>query len=227
MRPDILTPLFRTVTELGGIGPKIGALLARLVGRPEGEPARVLDLLFHLPVGVIDRRNQPEIARAPEGAIVTLKVRVDRHQKPPGYNRRVPYKVFAHDETGEIALTFFHANGAWMEKTFPVGHTLFVSGKMEWFNGRPSMVHPDHVVEEADFANLPLVEPIYPLTTGLSQKVLVRGIEAGLQSLPALPEWLDPALKAKQVWPEFAMALSLAHHPLAPTDLVPESRALS
>jgi ATP-dependent DNA helicase RecG len=227
MRPDILTPLFRTVTELGGIGPKIGSLLARLVGRPEGEPARVIDLLFHLPAGVIDRRNQPEIARAPQGAIVTLKVRIDRHQKPPSYNHRVPYRVFAHDETGEISLTFFHANGAWMERTFPVGHTLYVSGKMEWFNGRPSMVHPDHVVEEADFADLPLVEPIYPLTTGLSQKLLVRGIETGLQSLPALPEWLDAALKAKRDWPDFAMALSLAHHPLAPADLAPESRALS
>ena len=227
MRPDTLTPLFRTVTELDGIGSKIGALLARLVGRPEGEPARVLDLLFHLPSGVIDRRNQPEIARAPEGAIVTLKVRVDRHQKPPSYNRRIPYRVFAHDETGEIALTFFHANGTWMERTFPVGHTLYVSGKMEWFNGRPTMVHPDHVVEEADYGSLPLVEPIYPLTAGLSHKVLARGIEAGLESLPPLPEWLDVAFRAKQDWPDFGMAMSLAHHPLSPTDLAPESRSLS
>jgi ATP-dependent DNA helicase RecG len=227
MRPDILNPLFRPVTNLGGIGPKMGGLLARLVGRPEGEEARVLDLLFHLPVGIVDRRNQPEIALAPEGAIVTLKVRIDRHQKPPPYNRRVPYRVFAHDDSGEIALTFFHANGAWMEKTFPVGRILYVSGKMEWFNGRPSMVHPDHVVEEADFANLPLVEPVYPLTTGLSQKVLARGIEAGLTSLPALPEWLDPPFKAKQNWPDFPTALSLAHHPLAPADLAPEGRSLS
>src|SRR5437588_7136119 len=120
MRPDILNPLFRSVTDLGGIGPKNGALLARLVGRPEGEDARVLDLLLHLPVGIIDRRNQPEIALAPEGAIVTLKVRIDRHQKPPPHNRRLPYRVFAHADTGEIALTFFRANGSWLDKTFAV-----------------------------------------------------------------------------------------------------------
>ena len=89
MRPDILNPLFRPVTSLAGIGPKLGTALRRLVGGAEDdEPPRVVDLLFHLPVGIIDRRNQPGIALSPEGAIVTLKVRIDRHQKPPPRNRR-------------------------------------------------------------------------------------------------------------------------------------------
>ena len=91
MRPDILNPLFRPVTSLAGIGPKLGGTLARLVGGPDEEDApRVVDLLFHLPVGIIDRASQPGIALAPEGAIVTLKVRIDRHQKPPRGNRRIP-----------------------------------------------------------------------------------------------------------------------------------------
>src|SRR5262249_36806771 len=197
MRPDILTPLFRSVTDLGGIGPKNGAMLARLVGRPEGEAARVLDLLFHLPVGIIDRRNQPEIARAPQGAIVTLKVRVDRHQKPPPHNRRIPYRVFAHDDSGEIALTFFHANGTWMERTFPVGRTIYVSGKMEGLSGGRGGVHRAPAAADPDSADLRWAEPVSPLTTGLSRKTLARGIEAGLASLPPLPEWLGPALKSR------------------------------
>src|SRR4051794_34978402 len=110
MRPDILNSLFRPVTSLSGIGPKTAVALAKLVGAPEGEPSRVVDLLFLLPVALIDRSNQPGIALSPEGAIVTLKVRIDRHQKPPRGNRRIPYRVFAHDDAGEIGLTFFHAN---------------------------------------------------------------------------------------------------------------------
>src|SRR5581483_2767891 len=148
MRPDILNPLFRPITSLAGVGPKIAETMGRLVGSGEDEEdvPRIIDLLFHLPVGLIDRRSQPGIALSPEGAIVTLKVRVDRHQKPPRGNKRIPYRVFAHDDTGEIALTFFHAVDAWLDKQLPVGATRYVSGRMEWFNGRPSMVHPDHIV---------------------------------------------------------------------------------
>ena len=94
-------------------------------------------------------------------------MRIDRHQPPPRGNRSVPYRVFAHDETGEIALTFFHAKTQWLEQAMPVGEQMVVSGKMEWFNGRPTMVHPDHIARADAAATLPLVEPVYPLTAGL------------------------------------------------------------
>jgi ATP-dependent DNA helicase RecG len=228
MRPEILNPLFRPITSLGGVGPKVAAAFRRLItGSEAGEPPRVLDLLFHLPVAVIDRRNQPGIALAPEGAIVTLKVRVDRHQKPPRGNRRVPYRVYCHDDTGEIALTFFHAHDAWLEKTLPVGETRYVSGRVEWFNGRPAMVHPDHIVEEADFASLPLIERVYPMTAGLARKTLARIVGEAVASLPPLPEWLDPTMKDRRTWPDFLSAITLAHRPSGERDLDPASPHLS
>ena len=228
MRPPLLNPLFRPVTSLDGIGDKLAQALRRLVGAADADgPPRVGDLLFHLPAAIIDRRNQPEIALAPAGAVVTLKVRVDRHQRRPPGNRRAPYKVFAHDASGEIALTFFHANDQWLARTFPVGETVYVSGTMEWFGGRPSMVHPDHVVSEADLDSLPLVEPVYPMTAGISGKVLVRTIREALDSLPTLPEWLDPAIVEREAWPTFAEALNAAHHPTRAADLEPTSRHLA
>ncbi|MCB1501888.1 MAG: ATP-dependent DNA helicase RecG [Bauldia sp.] len=228
MRPPLLNPLFRPVTSLDGIGEKLAQAIRRVLGGSDADPVpRVGDLLFHLPAAMIDRSRRPEIALAPAGAVVTLRVRVDRHQKPPPGNRRVPYKVFAHDDSGEIALTFFHANDAWLARTFPVGETLYVSGKMEWFGGRPSMVHPDHVVSEADLASLPLIEPVYPLTAGLTGKVLVRAIREAIDSVPSLPEWLDPAMVAREKWPSFAAALRAAHYPEKPADFEPTSPHLA
>ena len=227
MRPEILNPLFRPVTSLSGIGPKVGEILRRLLGSSETGLPRVVDLLFHLPVAVIDRSRQPGIALSPEGAIVTLRVRVDRHQKPPRDRRRLPYRVYCHDDTGEIALTFFHAVDSWLEKMLPVGEVRYVSGRMEWFNGRPSMVHPDHIVSEADFPELPLIEPVYPMTEGLSRKTLARAIGDALESLPLLSEWQDPALRERQKWPAFAEALRAAHRPVRPADLEPDSLHLS
>ncbi|MCB1487536.1 MAG: ATP-dependent DNA helicase RecG, partial [Bauldia sp.] len=228
MRPTILNPLFRPVSSLAGIGPKLAVTLRKLIGGPDpdGEP-RAIDLLFHLPVAIIDRSRQPGIALSPEGAIVTLKVRIDRHQKPPRGNRRIPYRVFAHDDTGEIALTFFHANEPWLERMLPVGETRYVSGRMEWFNGRPSMVHPDHMVSEADFNDLPLIEPVYPMTAGLARKTLLRAVTDALDGLPELPEWQDSALLAEHHWPDFNTALRFAHHPEAAADMEPQSPHLS
>ncbi len=170
-------------------------------------------------MALVDRSRQPEIADAREGEIVTLKVRVDRHAKPPRGNRRIPWRVFCHDDSGEIALTFFHAHGDFLEKSLPVGATRYVSGRMEWFNGRPSMVHPDYVVGEEDFASLPLIEPIYPMTAGLARKTLARAIGEALAGVPDLPEWQDPALVARHKWPAFRDALAALHHPASDGDL--------
>jgi ATP-dependent DNA helicase RecG len=226
MRPSLLDPLFAPITSLEGVGSKVAAMIEKVVPADLGDrSARVGDLLFTLPHSVIDRRNRPGIAGAAEGAIVTLEVRIDRHQPPPRGNRSVPYRVYAHDDTGEIALTFFHAHAAYLEKQMPVGEHVVVSGRMEWFNGRPTMVHPDHIAPLSGADSLPLVEPVYPLTAGLSGKVLRRAIGQALTRLPALPDWLDPAVEKKQNFPPFADALKRLHDPAAPLDVSPEASA--
>ncbi|TGQ42145.1 ATP-dependent DNA helicase RecG [Mesorhizobium sp. M00.F.Ca.ET.216.01.1.1] len=219
MRPSLLDPLFVPITSLAGVGPKVGALIEKVVAADLGDrPARAGDLLFILPHTVIDRRNRPGVALAAEGAIVTLDVRIDRHQPPPRGNRSVPYRVYAHDDTGEIALTFFHAHAAYLEKAMPVGEHVVVSGRMEWFNGRPSMVHPDHIALASEAENLPLVEPVYPLTAGLSGKVVRRAIGQALARLPALPEWQDDAFMRRRTFPAFGDALARIHNPSDPID---------
>jgi len=220
MRPSILDPLFVPITSLAGVGPKVGTLIEKVVTADLGDrAARAGDLLFVLPHTVIDRRNRPGIAGSAEGQIVTLDVRIDRHQPPPRGNRSVPYRVFAHDDTGEIGLTFFHAHAAYLEKAMPVGEHVVVSGRMEWFNGRPTMVHPDHIALASEAENLPLVEPVYPLTAGLSGKVLRRAIGQALARLPEFPEWQDGAFMRRHTFPTFADALTRIHNPADPIDV--------
>ena len=215
MRPDILTPLFASLRGLPGVGPKTAALYDRLLdgaGVETGQGARLVDLLFHLPSGIIDRRLKPGVARAPEGAIVTLRLTIDRHRPPPR-GSRAPYRVYGFDETGEIALVFFSARADWLTKLLPEGEVRWVSGRVEWFNGAPQMVHPDHVVSEAEFATLPLVEPVYPQTEGLTSRAIARAVKGALERLPRLGEWQDPEWLARRRFPDFATALAAVHHP--------------
>ena len=190
MRPTLLNPLFAPVTTLPGVGPKQDKLLRYLLSRDE--TPRLVDLLLHLPASVIDRRAQPKIREAVQGAMVTLEVTVDRHRPPPPRNSRAPYLVYASDDTGDVVLTFFRAKPGYVEKLLPVGEKRYVSGTLQMYDGIPQIVHPDRVVDEAGFAKLSGIDPVYPLTEGLALGSLRRAIAQALQKLPDLPEWISP-----------------------------------
>ncbi|HUH75960.1 MAG TPA: ATP-dependent DNA helicase RecG, partial [Devosia sp.] len=134
-RPEDLSPLFRSLRSIKGVGDKLAALLTRFFGAPEGQEAIALDILMHMPSGVVDRRRQVGIAEAYLNQIVTLKLHIDRHQPPPRGKLHVPHRVFAHDDTGEVSLVFFRAQGGWVEKALPVGEERYVSGQIGFFNG--------------------------------------------------------------------------------------------
>ncbi len=223
MRPPELDPLFASASSLKGVGPRIQQALARLAGRGEREGARVVDLLFHAPHALIDRTRMPVLSALPESGVVTVRVTVGRHIPPPPHNRRIPYRVEVFDETGLLTLVFFHAHSDYLRRLLPEGETRYVSGRIEWFNDRPRIIHPDHVVSEEDFAALPKLEPLYPLTAGLSNKVLGKAVAQALKRLPDLPEWLDPAFLAKRRWPSFPEALRALHSPRTPDAPEPSS----
>ncbi|UYO01300.1 MAG: ATP-dependent DNA helicase RecG [Devosia sp.] len=217
-RPEVLAPLFRSLHAVKGVGDKLAALLNRYFGAPEGQEAIVLDILMHMPTGVVDRRRQVGIAEAYLNQVVTLRLHIDRHQPPPRGKPHIPHRVFAHDDSGDIQLVFFRAQGGWVEKSLPVGEDRYVSGKIGFFNGEKQITHPDYVVEPEKFATLPLVEPVYPLTNGLSSKALSKLVRQAVEAVPALPEWIDPATMTERTWPAFAHAMQQVHLPERPDD---------
>ena len=222
MRPLILNPLFASLTSLPGVGPKLEKLYAYLLDR---EAPHVVDLLFHLPSGVIDRRARPKLRDALPDQIVTVVVTVDKHRPSPPHRSRAPYRIYTHDDTGDLTLTYFNARRDYLEKLLPIGETRYVSGKVEFYDGTLQMVHPDRVVDEAGFATLPLVEPTYPLTEGLALGNVRRAMDGALARLPDLPEWQDETWVAREQFPAFAQALRSLHRPTAPTDIAPENLA--
>ena len=219
MRPLLLNPLFAPVTSLSGVGPKQDKLFRYLLGREE--TPRLVDLLLHLPASVIDRRARPKIRDAVPGTIVTLEVTVDRHRPSPPRNARAPYLVYASDDTGDVVLTYFRAKADYIEKLLPVGSKRYVSGTLQMFDGVPQIVHPDRVVDEAGFAQLSGIDPVYPLTEGLALGSLRRAIAQALQKLPELPEWISPEVIRRCHFPPIREALNRVHIPIELTDILP------
>ena len=217
-RPSDLNAYFANVTTLTGVGEKVGDALGRAMG------ARIKDLVLTPPSGLIDRTNRPSIAGAREGDIATFEVTVGRHIAPNARNR--PYRVRVFDDTGDMTLTWFKAYPQSMEKMMPEGSRRIISGKCEVFNAELQMTHPDYVLAPEKADDLPELETLYPLTAGLGQKMARKSINGALDKVldgPALGNWLDPAFKSQQNWPDYRTALALLHRPEHPVDINDDS----
>jgi ATP-dependent DNA helicase RecG len=217
MRPQSLTPLFAQVTSLPGIGPRLSKLIEKLAG------PLVVDLLWHLPFALVDRRHAPKVADAKAGEVATLTVTVEQHLVP--HSPRQPYRVWCADESGRLCLTFFNGREDYLRKLLPPSEVRVVSGKVEIYQGEVQMTHPDHVVPLDQRDSILRVEPVYGLTAGITQKVAQKAISAAVERAPDLPEWQDSAYLAQQHWPSWKSALAQAHAPAEEIDFLPQHPA--
>tara|TARA_R110002110_G_scaffold49669_8_gene147362 strand:- start:3376 stop:5463 length:2088 start_codon:yes stop_codon:yes gene_type:complete len=210
-RPELLFPLYADLETLEGVGPKSAKAFAGLgVERPK-------DLLFLLPHSGIDRSRRASVRDVTPPVTVTVEVTVGAHF--PASQKGRPYRVMVHDEALEFQLVFFHARADYLTKLLPTGQKRLVSGRVELFDGVAQMVHPDHVLRLEEASELPKFEPVYPLCAGVTQKLVAKAVLGALSRLPALPEWVDGALKTREGWPDWAAAVRAIHAPQSNADL--------
>ncbi|MXO61514.1 ATP-dependent DNA helicase RecG [Qipengyuania oceanensis] len=209
MRPEALNPLFAEVETLDGVGPKLKKPLERL------GLSRVRDVLFHLPDRFVTRRPVASLDEAGEGENIVIALTATEHRA--SRNQRAPYRVFAQDEIGNVlALTFFGRASFTAKKQLPVGEKRWVAGKLERYGDMLQMVHPDHVMEQADASLVHLNEPVYPLAEGLTQPRMASLAAQALDRAQALPEWIEPGVIAREKWLPWREALVAAHKAEAP-----------
>lgn len=211
MRPSVLYPLFTPLENLSGIGKRYSSLLQNLCG------TKLLDLLWHLPSGIIDRRCSILLSQARSGQLWTGKVRVIEHAIPK--SKKQPYRVIVEDASEQLILIFFKTFGDSLARQLPVGAQKIISGKIEIFNGSLQMSHPDYIVDAQTPEKMPIIETVYPLTAGISNKMLNKYMSLALSAVPELPEWLDSKYMQQQKWPNFKQTLWQVHHPQNYDDL--------
>jgi len=207
MRPDILNPLFAEVEVLKGIGPALAKPLHRL------RLDRVVDILFHLPVGWIDRKPVAALDEGDVGRTITVALTARDYRQ----GGRGPLRIFAEDQAGNYVTLAYFNNPGWGKKQLPLGETRIVSGRLDRYGQELQIVHPDYVLLPAESATIPAREPVYPLSEGLTNNRLGDLAAQALARLPAPGEWIEPSLKAKQGWPDWAEALETAHRDPAAT----------
>lgn len=186
--------LLAPLTVLPGTGPKSVELLAALLDRPVAK-ARLIDLLWHLPRGVVQHRRCPGLRQAQPGERVALQVSVRTHQ--PGFRDRQPHRVVCWAGDGFLHLVFFHGREAALRARFAEGAQLIVGGTLSRFGPEWQIVHPE-LVRTASVDADATVQAVYPLTHNVTSAALRRLIAAALGILPAVPEWHAAPLLAAQ-----------------------------
>jgi ATP-dependent DNA helicase RecG len=196
------------LTLLPGIGPRLGTLVTRLVGGPT-----IRDVLLHMPDSYVDRRERPPLAQAQAGRIVTVEVQVMQHLKPG--TKTQPWRVVVTDGSAFVDIVLFHHARLGQ---MPVGATLVISGKLERYGDRLTLPHPDYVLPVAKAGEMPLIEPVWPLTAGVTNRLLGRAMTGALRQLLEFPEWIEPSLRAQRKWPSFRAAMILVQAPVSPEE---------
>ncbi len=203
MRPERLNPLFVPADSLKGVGTALARPLERL------GLARVKDFAYHLPDRFVERRAVADLDEANVGENIVIALTPVEYRASPG---RGPLRVLAQDAAGNIcAVTYFGRNSGWGKKQLPLGEKHWVAGRLDQYGQMLQIVHPDHVAADSAALAGQLTEPVYPLSEGLTQGRTAALISQALETMPELPEWIEPAQADKMHWPRWRDALLLAH----------------
>ncbi len=202
MRPTILNPLFAEVTTLKGVGSALVRQLARL------KVARVVDLLFHLPIMAIERQAVETLDESLVGRPVVVTLTPVRYDSG---GPRSPLRVRAVDGGGQwVDLVWFGQSAAWAKSKLPLQIPRRITGKLDRYGQSLQINHPE-IGAPGEAIGLPLREAVYPLTEGLTNRRLGQLTAAALERAPELPEWIEPSVFAKHDWPTWKAALGAVH----------------
>jgi ATP-dependent DNA helicase RecG len=203
MRPDILNPLFAETASLKGVGPGLAKPLDRL------GLTRIKDLIYHFPAGWTYRKAVAHVDEADVGQQIIVRLVIANHKS--GGSARSPLRIHGVDGEGNyLNLTFFGRNGGWARKQLPIGEERIVSGKLERYGDELQIVHPDHIAAPGA-ASPSLVEPVYPLSEGLTNNRAQQLIAQALERAPNLEEWADGSLIKDRGWPSWSEAIRRVH----------------
>ncbi len=194
-----------SIRYLKGIGEARAASFASLnLNRAE-------DLLYFFPRTYENRGDVSRTASASEGEICSLVVTID---SPPSErtskNGLVYTKTTASDETGSVELVFF--NQKWVAKSLATGRVFRVYGRITHGLFGSSMLSP---IIEAVYEGKELKDiiPVYPLTRGLTQKIVADAVKQVLPLCEQVKNTLPDSIIKQFGLADISTALRNMHIP--------------
>lgn len=202
-----------SVKELNGVGEARAALLAKL------GIFNVKQLLYHFPRGYEFRGNVKPLAAAEIGQTGSFILTVATDVKLASLRRGMNIcKLRAFDESASCDINYF--NQPYMKDVLKKGCEYRFYGKLTMESGRLTLTSPtaEPVIEGRP---LPQLVAVYPMTSGLSQKImskLIRDTIGAISTLcqtdpSVLPDPIPEKIREENNLPSLLFALKNIHFP--------------
>lgn len=207
-------------STLFGVGKTRVAQLEKLGIRTLG------DLIYHFPRAYENRGNIISLSKADENENCALLLTVKTQPSSRLIRRGLTITKFkAFDDTGTAEIIFF--NVPYVKDVFSIGASFRFYGKVIYENGRIKLQNPKYEpyvegMQLNDFV------PVYPLTEGISSKMLEKFVKLALdQAIKEITDPLPEDIRLSEGLPTLAFSLKNAHFPESPAALSASLRRLA
>ncbi|MBC7321150.1 ATP-dependent DNA helicase RecG [bacterium] len=190
-----------------GVGPK-RALLFKKLG-----VETLNDLIYFIPKRYEDRSNLKPINSLESDTYQTVLCYVVDVQEERVRNNLTLVKARVRDNTGEAIAIWF--NQTYLKNILKKGTKLYLYGNITRRFGRVEIQNPDYEIADSDETiHTGRIIPVYPLTEGLSQKI-VRGIIWNTLNryIDELEEFIPIEILDKYGFPDIKSAIQGIHFP--------------
>lgn len=171
----------------------------------------VEDLLYYFPRSHEDRTEMKEISDCAEGETVCISVTVFSPVKDARVRRNLLIStMIVSDQTGALNVVWY--NNRYVKGQFMTGDEYILYGKITRNRGKMEMINPVFEKKGKERFTGKIV-PLYPLTEGLTQKILQSSMELALKEAGQLTEYIPNDIREKYNISELNYAMKNIHFP--------------
>ena len=193
------------IRVIKGIGEKTEKVFQRL------DIFTVQDLIEHYPRGYEEFEKPIAIASIQEGATLAIEASLVASPKVKRVRNLQIINVMVQDSSGRMPLTWF--NMTFLQRILRQGYHYIFRGKVVRKNGILVMEQPVIYQREDYYKLLKILQPIYPLTEGLTNKMVSKAIGQVLKELDFVKDYIPKSIAKENALMDRTKAIKEIHFP--------------
>lgn len=194
-----------SVERMKGVGPKTAALFEKI------KVYTIEDLLRLYPRNYLSYDPPVDIEEAEVGQRVAIRAQIQSYVDVKRVGKHKIVTCTVKDLTGSVRLTWF--NSPFLKQVFHIGQTFIFVGVLSQRKFQLTMEHPEYYSVDQYQKMVSTLQPVYPLTEGLSNKVVTKTIQNALNVVELLQDKVPQSIQQSYSLMPIEQAVEGVHFP--------------
>ena len=193
------------IDSIKGVGPKTAVLFEKI------KVNTVEDLLKLYPRNYLSYSEPVDVENAAIGQRVAIKAQIQSYVDIKRVRSLKLVTCTVKDVTGSVKLTWF--NSPFLKQMFHIGQTFVFVGNLSRRNNQLTMEHPEYYSVEQYEKMIASLQPVYPLTEGLSNKMVTKAVKNALPMTACLEDRIPEKIREHFSLLSLEKAITGVHFP--------------